>query len=248
MTGPQSPDQQPPEVHPPRARHSRAARHRAAALIGVLTAVLGFAIAVQVHANSSSDNLNSLRDDDLIGILDNQSARADRLRSQIADLQQTLRQLQGSGNRAAAAQQQAQQELTALQILLGTVAATGPGIDVSISDPAAKLQPEDLLDVVEELRGAGAEAIQFGPDRIGTSSAFTGAAGAVSVDGVALERPYRVVAIGDPKTLDTALNIPGGVAALVRADGGDLIVTERPSVTITAVRSLPQPKYLKPSR
>jgi len=220
-----------------------AAHHRAAALIGVLTAALGFAIAVQVHATSSSDSLSSLREDDLIGILDNQSARADRLRLQIADLQQTVLRLQGSGDRAAAAQQQAEQDAAALGVLLGTLPAAGPGIEVTVSDPGAKLLPEDLLAVVEELRGAGAEAIQFGSVRVSTSTAFTGSAGAVSVDGVILTEPYRVVAIGDSKTLDTALNIPGGVAATVRAAGGDLAVTEQQTVTITVVRALPVPKF-----
>ncbi len=226
----------------------RGRHHRAAALIGVLTAVLGFAIAVQVHAHSQSDTLSTLREDDLIGILDNQSARADRLRQQVASLQQTLDQLEGSGNRAEAAQQQAQQELSALEVLLGTVAATGPGVVVTIADPDGKLQPEDLLDVVEELRGAGAEAIQFGPDRVSTATAFTGAPGAIQVDGLALSSPYVVLAIGEPKTLDTALNIPGGVAGVIRTEGAELTVSERTSVTTTALRGLPATKYAKPAR
>ena len=80
------------EVTPDRPR--RAHRIRAGVLIGVLTALLGFAIAVQVQANSQSDSLAGLREDDLIGILDNQNARADRLRQQISELQRSLRSLQ----------------------------------------------------------------------------------------------------------------------------------------------------------
>jgi uncharacterized protein YlxW (UPF0749 family) len=224
------------------------ARHRAGALIGVLVAVLGFAIAVQVHANSTSDNLSTLRDDDLIGILDNQSAHSDRLRQQIADLQQTVRRLQDSGDQAAAAKQQAIQDAAALGVLLGTLPAAGPGVQVTITDPQGSLTPEDLLDVIEELRGAGAEAIQFGGDRVTTSTAFSGKPGAITIDNVALTAPYNVIAIGEAKTLDTALNIPGGVAATVRAAGGDLTVTESTDVTIRAVRGLPQPKYAHAGR
>ena len=56
------------------------------------------------------------------------------------------------------------------------------------------------------------------------------------MDGTALTAPYRVIAIGDPKTLDTALNIPGGVAAIVRTERrrADASASGR-SVTITAV-------------
>jgi uncharacterized protein YlxW (UPF0749 family) len=229
----------------PRTR--RIVRLRAGALIGVLTALLGFAIAVQVHANSQSDSLSNLRENDLIGILDNQNARADRLRQQIADLQQTLRRLQDSGDRSAAARQQAEQDANALGVLLGTLPATGPGITVVIKDSGNKLKAEDLLDVIEELRGAGAEAIQFGPVRVGTSTAFTQVGSAVAVDGTTLSAPYSVSAIGDAKTLDTALNIPGGVAATVRSAGGELTVTEQSVVTITVTRQIATPKYAKPS-
>lgn len=234
-----------PDARPKSRIHGR---HGSAALIGVLTLLLGFAIAVQVHANSSGDTLSGLREDDLIGILDNQNARADRLRQQIAELQQNLRQLQDSGDKAAAARKQAIDQSRALGILLGTLPATGPGVAVTVTDPNAQLTGEDLLDVVEELRGAGAEAIQFGSVRVTTSTSFEGDGGVVIVDGTELPAPYRVTAIGDAKTLDTALNIPGGVAATVRAAGGQLTVQELATVRVTATRSLPKPKYAQPSR
>lgn len=221
--------------------------HGAAALIGVLTLLLGFAIAVQVHAHSSGDALSGLREDDLIGILDNQDARLDRLRQQIADLSQNLDQLRSSGDRSAAARRQAEQQSQALGILLGTLPATGPGVSVTVTDPQAKLTGEDLLDVVVELRGAGAETIQFGSVRVSTSTSFEGNGGSVDVDGTGLTAPYQVTAIGDPKKLDTALNIPGGVASAVRAAGGELTVRELGKVMITATRTLPTPKYVKPS-
>lgn len=230
------------------ARKPRPApRFRAAALIGILTAALGFAIAVQVHANSGSDSLSNLREDDLIVILDNQNARGDRLSQQIAGLQRTLRLLQDSGDRNAAAKQQAEQDAAALGVLLGTLPATGPGVRVTIADPADKLKPEDLLDVIEELRGAGAEAIQFGSVRVSTSTAFTAQGAALAVDATVLSPPYTVLAIGDATTLDTALNIPGGVAATVRAAGGELTVAQQRSVTISVVRPLPAPRYASPA-
>lgn len=217
------------------------------AIIAVLTALLGFAIVLQVRQNSGSDNLANLREDDLVGILDDQNARADRLRQQIADLENTLSRLKNSGDRSAAARQQALQDERALAILLGTVPAAGPGVQVTVADPSGKLGPEDVLDVVEELRGAGAEAIQFGSVRVSTDTAFTGSEGHVSVDGTALTAPYVVLAIGDPKTLDTALNIPGGIADAVRNAGGQLTVDERKSLSIEATRTLPTPHYAQPT-
>ncbi len=240
-------DEQLPDEPVRRNRRLLAGRHASAAVIGILTLLLGFAIAVQVHANSSADALTGLSEDDLIGILDDQNNRADRLRTQIGQLQANLANLRSSGNRSAAARQQAQQEAQALGVLLGTLPATGPGVVITVTDPRGHLGGEDLLDVVEELRGAGAEAIQFGPVRVGTTTSFTGTGGRVDVDGQTLGAPYRVTAIGDAKTLDTALNIPGGVAATVRTAGGQLTVSERRSVTIEVTRRLTTPRYAKPS-
>jgi uncharacterized protein YlxW (UPF0749 family) len=84
--------------------------------------------------------------------------------------------------------------------------------------------------------------------RVTTSTWFEGSGGTVDVAGDHLAAPYRVTAIGDPKTLDTALNIPGGVAATVRAAGGGLTVTDLASVTIAVTTRLGGPKYAKPSK
>lgn len=243
-----------PDEHAEQRRPARkwlAGRHASAAVIGVLTLLLGFAIAVQVQANSSEDSLSGLREADLIGILDNQNARAERLRAQTNELQATLRRLKDSDDRSSVARQQAQQEARALGVLLGTLPATGPGVTVDVTDPDRRLTGEDLLDVVQELRGAGAEAIQFGTAtsavRVSTTTSFTGGDDtSVSVDSTTLRPPYRVLAIGDPTTLGTALNIPGGIAAAVRAAGGELSVSERAKIVISVVRVLPKAKYAKP--
>lgn len=242
----------PPEpTDPPEARENASKRrrsHASAAVIGILTLLLGFAIAVQVHANSTGNALSGLQDSDLVGLLDTENSRADRLHAQINELQNSLRRLQTSGNRSLAARRQTEREERVLGVLLGTLPAAGPGVQVTISDPTRKLTGEDLLDVIEELRGAGAEAIQFGPVRVSTDTSFTGGHGTVNVDGRVVSAPYTVLAIGGPKTLDTALNIPGGVAATVRTAGGQVVVREESHVEITATRALPTFRYAQPGK
>ena len=81
-------------------RHSHL---RASALIGVLTLLLGFAIAVQFRSTSNGDALAGARPDDLISILDDQNREATRLRARIADLQRTLQRLRDAGTNGPAA-------------------------------------------------------------------------------------------------------------------------------------------------
>lgn len=223
-------------------RHSRST-----ALIGALLAILGFALAVQLRSNASTDSLSTAREDDLVRILDDQNSRIERLQGQISDLQTAKEKLSDSGSNTAAARAEAQRQADALAILTGTAPAHGPGIRVTISDPAAALKAEDLLDVVEELRGAGAEVIQFGPVRIGTDSAFTQSGNGVVLDGTSLTSPYTVLAIGDAQTMDTALNIPTGVVATVHAAGGEATIDQLRTVSITAVRPAPSTRWATPS-
>jgi uncharacterized protein YlxW (UPF0749 family) len=226
----------------------RRSHRRASGLIGVLTLLLGFAIAVQVRSTSSGDALAGARPDDLISILDDQNGESARLRTRIADLQATLQRLRDAGTNGPAARAEAQAQADGLGILTGTVAATGPGVVVTITDPKNALKAEDLLDVVEELRGAGAEAVQFGPVRVGMTSAFRDENGRVVLDGATLTAPYLVRAIGPAATMQTALEIPGGVAAVVRTAGGAATITRAPSLAITVLRAASKNRYAKPAK
>jgi uncharacterized protein YlxW (UPF0749 family) len=242
------PEMAQPEMAQPEMANGRGARNRGATiLIGALLAILGFALAVQFRSNSQPDALAGAREDDLVRILDDQNSRIDRLQGQISDLQAAKQRLSDSGSNNAAARQEAQRQADALAVLTGTAPAHGPGIEVSISDPQHALRAEQLLDVIEELRGAGAEVIQFGPVRVGTASAFTDSGTAVLLDDTKLQAPYEVLAIGDPKTLDTALNIQGGVVNTVHAAGGEVSIAEQNLISITAIRTLSRPKYATPT-
>jgi uncharacterized protein YlxW (UPF0749 family) len=251
MTSPHSPPTETgASVDAPGSRPTSAGggKHRlATVLIGALLALLGFGLAVQFRSNSSNDSLATAREDDLVRILDDQNSRIQRLQTQISDLQTARSKLSDTGNNIAAARQEAQRQADALALLTGTVAAHGPGISVRITDPAGGLKAEDLLDVVEELRGAGAEVIEFGGVRIGVNSAFVDSSAGPVLDGTPLRAPYEVLAIGDPKTMDTALNIPTGVVSVVRNAGGAATITESGSISMSAVRARPNPKYATPT-
>ncbi|CAA9282279.1 MAG: Division initiation protein [uncultured Corynebacteriales bacterium] len=219
----------------------------AAVLVGLLLGLLGFALAVQVRSNTSTSGLPAARQEDLVRILDDLSSREERLRRQIAELEAARSRLSTTGDRTSTALAEARTRSTALGILAGTVPAQGPGVELSIGDPARRLTAEDLLDAVEELRAAGAEAIQVGGVRIGLDSAFTRTDRAIAVDGVPLAVPYTILAIGDPSTLATAMEIPGGVSDTAGRAGGQARITQRELVRITVLRTPRTPRYSEPA-
>jgi uncharacterized protein YlxW (UPF0749 family) len=116
-------------------------------------------------------------------------------------------------------------------------------LTVRFEGPAKAVSSTRVLDAVQELRGAGAEAMQIaGADsaavRVIASTYFVdGENGSLVVDGRRLSGPFTITVIGDPETMRTALFIPGGVVALVEEDGGNVIVDDREAVEVSQLHA-----------
>ncbi|WP_051640052.1 DUF881 domain-containing protein [Cellulomonas sp. URHE0023] len=218
---------------------------RAQVLAGVLCALLGFALVVQVRQAAGAD-LNSMRQQDLVRILDEVTNRGDALASESADLTRERDQLLSGSDRRQAALDALRRSAETQGILTGRLPAEGPGVAVTLTEPDGLIKPVTMLEVLEELRNAGAEAISLNGQRVTASSAFTGTAGSVVLDGATLSSPYVWLVIGDPDTIDPALQIPGGAMAQVRLNGGQGEVEQRDNVQITALRVIPDPVFATP--
>ncbi len=247
----------PADVSPRRFRNLRIVRRSRSQLVfgalGVLLCILlGMAIVTQVRQNESGDSLETARPADLLVLLDSLQQREGSLNTEVADLQRTLQQLQASGSSDQAAIENAQSRLEALAIQIGTVAATGPGVTLTIEDNAPGVPAETMLDVINELRAAGAEALEIrGGDqqaavRVGIDTWIVGTPGALTVDEVTLRPPYSVLAIGDPPTLAAAMNIPGGAMDSVKRVGGTMVIQQAERVDVTALRQPKPRQYAQP--
>jgi uncharacterized protein YlxW (UPF0749 family) len=215
---------------------------RAQLLAGLLCAVLGFALVVQAR-QTQTQGLASLRQSDLLGILDNISERSARLDDEARRLQETRDRLESGAGRSAAAEQAARDRLEVLGILAGTAPASGPGIVLRINDPQGRVTAAVLLDTLQELRDAGAEALQINSVRVVASTAFVDGTGGVQVDGTLLQPPYTFVVIGDPQTLTAALQIPGGVLEVLRQQSATGTVHTDQNLLVDALRTVRTPQY-----
>jgi uncharacterized protein YlxW (UPF0749 family) len=225
-----------------------AARPRATkanALAALLSILLGFAVATQVRQNQSQ-GLETLRQSDLVNILDSATLQSTRLDQIARNLQTTRDQLVSGSTSGAAAVKAAQERLDALGILAGTARAQGPGIRMTIADPGNKLTPPVILDAIQELRDAGAEAIQVNNVRIVASSHFDLGASGIEIDGKSLQQPYTLTAIGDAATMASAMEIPGGLAENVRQLGATINIAQQQQLTVGALHPLSEPRYARP--
>jgi uncharacterized protein YlxW (UPF0749 family) len=218
---------------------------KANALAALLALLLGFAVATQVRQNQSL-GLESLRQSELLNILDNTTLSSSRLDQSARELQATRDQLVSGSTSGAAAVKAAQERLDALGILAGTARAHGPGIRMSITDPGGKVTYPLLLDAIQELRDAGAEAIQVNNVRIVASSHFGPRASGIEIDGRSVNEPYTITAIGDPATMSSAMEIPGGLSENVRQLGAAIKIDQEKELTVGALHPLTEPRYARP--
>jgi uncharacterized protein YlxW (UPF0749 family) len=221
---------------------------RSQLVVAALCALLGFAVVVQVRFLDADSALRTARQSDLVRILDDLNDRSDRLADEVRELQATKDRLQFGSDRAKTALEEAEQRRQVLGILAGTLPARGPGIELRISDPQGRVDAAVLLDTLQELRDAGAEAVQINDLRVIASTDFLDdRPSRVRIDGRVVSAPYLFKVIGDPETLIPALRIPGGVFAVLADRGANATVERRDEVVIDALRPVQQPQYARPA-
>jgi uncharacterized protein YlxW (UPF0749 family) len=223
----------------------------AGATIALLLGLLAFALVVQVQSNVGDTQLENARQDDLVRILSDLNAREQRLRTDITTLQATLAQLGAGAQGRDAALAEARRRADDLGILAGTLAAQGEGLVLRMVPKDAAIRASTVLEAVEELRGAGAEAMQIagqsGPAvRVVASTYFGDGPGGLIVDGAVIPAPYTLTVIGPAATMKTALMIPGGVADSVAREGGTLLVDEATQVVVDALHPAESLEHAKP--
>lgn len=181
-------------------------------VVMLAAAAVGFSLVSRFGGGEDLETrLRTASEADLARILSGLTSEADLLRDEISTLRLQLRDLQTSTQRGDAAEAAASSRLAALSVLAGTVPVEGPGIVLTVTDPADRLDYEHFVDVIQELRDASAEAVAVNGLRVGAGSAFATEDGRVLLDGRPLKAPYRIEAIGSPETLEGGLEIPGGV-------------------------------------
>ncbi|MBU5438171.1 DUF881 domain-containing protein [Tissierella sp. MSJ-40] len=112
------------------------------------------------------------------------------------------------------------QELKSNKIKSGHTALEGPGIIIKMYDNAENqvigmninydvIHDVDILNILNDLTVAGAEAISINGQRVLSISEIKCGGPIIKVNGKSLGTPFIIKAIGDPKLLNASINAPG---------------------------------------
>jgi uncharacterized protein YlxW (UPF0749 family) len=170
---------------------------------------LGLLFVVQLRSPTEVRQVFQSEDWDraVVDLIDNNA----RLRDEIEDLEAQLARLGQTGSSTSVVESLVD-EANHLRMANGLLEVSGPGIEVEASGPVTVL---DLHDLINELRNAGAEALALNGRRLVAWSSISTDGVQVTVDSYLIQSPYRLEAIGDPASLQTALLRPGGLVELM---------------------------------
>lgn len=217
---------------------------------GVALFLTALIVVVTLRSQANQPEFANVRQADLIQLLDNVTVETRRLEDEVRELEQARTELLSGADRDEAARLEAERRLEQAQIIAGTIPVTGPGIRIEISDPQGRVGAELFLDAVEELRDAGAEVIEINDTvRLVMRSWFgTDASGRVTADGVLLEEPYVIEAIGDAATLEAGARFRGGLVSEIEGDrvGGRVQITQLDSIDIDSVAAPGDSEFARP--
>ncbi|KUK35348.1 MAG: Uncharacterized protein XD65_0324 [Caldanaerobacter subterraneus] len=152
------------------------------------------------------------------------------LEQQLEELTKRFKEYEDVASKDDAALKNLQQDVEKYKILAGLTDMVGPGVIVTVND--SDLQPrdgedpnlylvhdEDLLSIVNELKAGGAEAIAINNQRIIATSEIRCVGPTIIINSTRYAPPYVIKAIGDPDTLQAALNLKGGIVDTLRFYG-----------------------------
>jgi uncharacterized protein YlxW (UPF0749 family) len=208
--------------------------------LGVLALIIGalFAVAA-LQTTRAAPALQSERSE-LISRVQAAEREQDELRGRVTTLTQEITTLRAAALGDDDAARVVESDINALDPVVGNVAVTGPGVLIVVDDsPSAAEDARDrVLDIdlqvlANGLWEAGAEAVTINGHRLSGLTAIRSAGDAITVDFRSLTRPYRVEAIGDPRTLQASF-----VESSAGAWWNDLAQNRRMRYEISDVKQL----------
>lgn len=233
-------------------------------LLGIACVILTFAITVQIRTISSKvSGLNpsyvndELRDE----VLKSKESYEEKYK-ELEKAQLTLEKNRTSAAENDTNSREKEEELKKSEAILGLTEVTGKGIEITINDSQTKnyttIKPdedissflvhiEDLQDIINELRNAGAEAISINDQRIVASSTLECVGNVTRINGERAGVPFKIKAIGNQEQLYGAIHRPGGPEDLYKNKLGLEFKLEKPATNLTIVKysGTMKAKYMK---
>ena len=169
------------------------------------------------------------------------------------DYESKIKEFEDTASQGSAYAKILKDELDQARILAGIEDVEGPGITVVVDDLKFSekvnyplISYSMLLELLNELNAAGAEAVSINEQRIISTSEIRQIGGIhININTVSFAPPFVFKAIGDPKTLEAALRLREGIAEKLENSGVAVTITQEQLIKIQKYNGVIERKYAK---
>ena len=234
-------------------------KKQVAITLGIMCFLLTLDRVLQLKTMSSANSTVSqtLSDNELRDEVLRMKERYDNAYADLENAQKELEKVRQEATQDNGTAEAKEQELKENNMLLGNTDVTGEGVEVFLEDATttdnnlnASLQIihyDDLQWVINELKNAGAEAIEVNGQRIINTTAITCEGNIIKVNGERIGSPFTIKAIGSQSLLYGALERAGSWLDQIRNDGNTARVTRVDNITISRYTGVISYEYLHES-
>ena len=235
-------------------------KRQVAITLGIMCLLLTVAISVQVRTMNSANSTVSktLADNDLRDQVLKMKEKFDNTSNDFINAQKELEKVRQVATKDDETAETKERELTENNMILGNTDVTGEGVEIILADAvniSSSLSASeqiihygDIQDVVNELRNAGAEAIEVNGQRIVNTSAITCEGNIIKINGERIGSPFTIKAIGSKELLYGALERAGSILDWIREAGNIATVTKKDSIIINRFTGVISHEYLHEAR
>lgn len=182
--------------------------------IGCISLILTMLMFTQFKTVEETDimAIETMRETELRTELASWKEKYDAIDTEIKEREQRISEYKEKLNNEADSSALLQNEVKESESYLGYTDVHGEGIIITLSDKDIyEVEYGNILELVNELTLAGAEAISINDQRIVSTSDITQVNySRILVNSVRVTNPYQIKAIGDKKYLESALTIKNG--------------------------------------
>lgn len=193
--------------------------------MGIVCLILAFFITMQiksVHVINRAGSTDKVRAEALTAELAHEQEKNMELYKQLLQSKEEIESFKKEAADSSGYSQTLLSQLQRAELLAGLTSVEGGGVQVTLSDStqtnnltenanAYVIHDLDILQVINELRDAGAEAISLNGERVVSTSEVRCAGSTVSINNNRYAAPFVIKAIGDPVNLENALLMRNGV-------------------------------------
>ncbi|SHK38478.1 DUF881 domain-containing protein [Paramaledivibacter caminithermalis] len=215
--------------------------------IFVLTTILGILVSFQVKSINNNQEYVSLDEiRDYKQNLEKEKAEIAQLNTSIEDYKNKIEQFRLSKIRDGDITKLLKEEIKEYKTISGFTDVYGPGVIIIMDDATRELyegenpndvlvHDVDVLNIVNDLKAAGAEAISINGQRVLSNSEIDCSGYTIKINGKEYGHPFIIKAIGEPQHLEAAINAPMTYGYMLKTYG--IFIEVNPSTYVKV------PKY-----